>query len=219
MADNRHKYGFRFYSAQGGGGRAACFEAFVASGYQANVGATPANVGLSLGDPVSRVASGFVELAGDTTLPGWTYGVIYGIRGKVDPNNKARPVSYLPGGTTFATEETETRLIVASFADHYWEIDADDVVTATTQAAYRALIGENVNLAYWPDSTNPDKPRANPMLAIAGHAVTAALNFRIVGVSKTRENFDFSGANVKLLVQLNMGIDPMLSGVTGTIGI
>lgn len=219
MADNRHKYGFRFYSAQGGGGRSACFEERIASGYQANVGSTPTNVGLSIGDPVARVASGFVELTGDTTTPGWTLGVIYALYGKVDPNNKARPVSYLPGATTYALETTTSKVIIAPFSDHIWEIDCDDVVTATTEAAYRALVGQNVSIAYWPDSSNPERPRANPMLSIAGVAVTAALNFRIVGVSKSRENFDFTGANVKLLVQLNMGIDPMLSGVTGTIGI
>jgi hypothetical protein len=69
------------------------------------------------------------------------------------------------------------------------------------------------------DTSIPDQPRCNPVLDISTHATTAALMFRIVGVSKSRENADFSGANVKLLVQLNQGLDPVLNGATGMAGV
>jgi hypothetical protein len=218
MADNRHKYGFRFHSTQGGGGRPACVEMLVASAYQGNVGG--GNVGISIGDPVDLLSTGFVELSNDTATRDTPFGVVMNIaNAKVDINGKARPASYLPGATSYALEETTSKLIVAPFSNHIWELDVDDAVTATTLAAYRALVGENVDFVYSRDTSNADKPRANPVLDISEHATTAALLFRIVGVSKSRENADFSGANVKLLVQLNQGLDPTLNGATGMAGV
>lgn len=217
MADNRHKYGFRFYASQSGSGRPACLEMLVASAYAGDVGGS---VGVSIGDPIDLLATGFVELSNDTATRDTLYGVVMGIaNAKIDSNGKARPASYLPSGTAYTLEETTSKLIVAPFGDSIWEIDADDAVTATTLAAYRAFVGENADFVYSRDTSNSDKPRANPLLDISTHAATAALHFRIVGVSKTRENADFSGANVKLLVQLNQGLDPQLNGATGMAGI
>ncbi len=220
MADNRHIYGIRFFSTQSGSGRPACVEGLVASAYQGNVGGGNTNVGISIGDPVDLLSTGFMELSNDTAARDTMFGVVMSIaNAKVDANNKARPASYLPGATSYTLEETTSKLIVAPFSSHYWQMDCDDAVTATTLAAYRAFVGENVDFVYSPDTTNSDRPRANPLLDISTHATTAALNFRIVGVSKTRENFDFSGLNVKLLVQLNQGLDPVLNGATGMAGV
>lgn len=214
MADNRHKYGFRFYATQSGAQRPAAFEGIIASAYAGDVGGS---VGVSIGDPVVRLADGTYELAQDTNTSDRLYGVIVGIRGKVDANGKARPCSYLPSGTTYALEETTSKVMIVPFSDHIWEIDVDDVVTATTLAAYRALMGLNADFVYSRDTSNADKPRANPVLDISTANTTAALHFRLVDVSKTQENQDFSGANVKVLVQLNQGADPTigLSGVAG----
>src|SRR5262245_10339544 len=220
MADNRHMYGFRFHSAQGGGGRPACIEALVASAYQGNVGGGNTNVGIAIGDPVDRLSTGFVELSNDSATRDTLFAVVMNIaNAKVDANNKARPASYLPGATSYALEETTSKLIVAPFSDHTWEADCDDASTATTLAAYRAFVGENVDFVYSPDTANADRPKANPLIDISTHATTAALHFRIVGVSKTRENFDFSGLNVKLLLQCNQGLDPILNGSTGMAGV
>lgn len=217
MADNRHKYGFRFHSTQGGSGRPACIEALVASGYAGDHGGS---VGISLGDPVDYLATGFVELTNDTATRDTLFGVVMAVaNARIDSNGKARPASYLPSGTTYTLEETTSRLIVAPFSNHIWELDVDDATTATTLAAYRAFVGENVDMVFSRDTSNSDKPRCNPLLDISTHATTAALMFRIVGVSKSRENADFSGANVKLLVQLNQGLDPTLNGATGMAGI
>ena len=215
MADNRHKYGFRFYATQSGAQRPAAFEGIIASAYAGDVGGS---VGVSLGDPVVRLADGTYELAQDTNTSDRLYGVIVGIRGKVDANGKARPCSYLPSGTTYALEETTSKVMIVPFSDHIWEIDVDDAVTATTLAAYRALMGLNADFVYSRDTSNADKPRANPVLDISTANTTAALHFRLVDVSKTQENQDFSGANVKVLVQLNQGADPML-GTTGVAGL
>ncbi len=217
MADNRHLYGFRFHSTQGGGGRPACIEGIVASGYAGDHGGS---VGITIGDPVDYLATGFMELTNDTATRDTLFGVVMNIaNAKVDANSKARPANYLPSGTTYTLEETTSRLTVAPFSDHIWQLDCDDAVTATTLAAYRALIPENVDMVFSRDTSNPDRPKCNPLLDISTHAATAALMFRLVGVSKTRENADFSGAFVKMLVQLNQGIDPVLNGATGMAGL
>ncbi len=215
MANNRAKYGFRFYSSQHGTGRASGVEGGVTSGYQANVPAT--NVGMSIGDPVAFNAAGNFEIAEDITADRF-FGVIAAIRtARIESNGKSRPASYLPGGTTYTNEVDRSSLIVLPFSNNIWEIDAVGGA-ATTLAAYRLLVGLNANIIYSLDLTNTDKPRANPQLDLSTAAVTAGLDFRIMGVSKTAENQDFSGTNVKLLVQLNLGSDPAL-GVTGVVGL
>jgi hypothetical protein len=217
MADNRHLYGIRFFSAQGGGGRPACVEGLVASGYAGDHGGS---VGITIGDPVDLLSTGFMELTNDTATRDTLFGVVMNIaNAKIDANGKARPAPYLPSGTTYTLEETTSKLIVAPFSDHYWQMDCDDAVTATTLAAYRAFVGENVDMVFSRDTSNSDKPKCNPLLDISTHATTAALMWRIVGVSKTRENADFSGNFVKLLVQLNQGLDPTLNGATGMAGV
>ncbi len=218
MADNRHKYGFRFYASMAGVGRTSGIEGMVTSGYQANVGSGPTNVGICIGDPVAMNAAGNFELAQDVTADRF-FGVVVGIiNARVDSNGKSRPVSYLPGAVTWTNEVDRTRLIVLPFGRDLWEVDVDDAVTATTLAAYRALKGLNVDMVYRVDTTDANKPKADPVLDISTAATTAGLDFRIMDVSKTQENQDFSGANVKLIVQLNVGSEPML-GVTGVVGL
>lgn len=211
MADNNHKYGIRFYSSITGVGRPAALEFHVASGY-APVINTNVSVGLTIGDPVQLLTDGSVALAGDTTTTGAVpFGVVVGItNAKVDSNNKARPTSYYPTGTTYTTKANETRVAVIPFGRDIFEIDADDAVTATTETAYRALIGNNADLVYLLDSSNPDRRKANPMLDIST-AAAATAHFRILGISKTQENKDFSGNYVKLLVQLNEGREPVFT--------
>lgn len=215
MADNRHKYGFRFYSTQSGAARPACFEGRIATAYQANVGST--NVGVSIGDPVVRLGTGYYELAQDTNTSDRLFGVVMAIsNAKVDANGKARPASYLPGATTYTLEETTSKILIAPFSDHVWEVDCSGGA-ATTYAAYLALLGLNADFVYTPDTSNSDRPRANPFLDLSTANTTAALQFRLFGISGTKENQDYSGANVKALVQLNQGADPTigLSGVDG----
>lgn len=211
MADNRHKYGFRFYSSLTGVGRTAAVEFPVATSYPPVIN-TNVSVGLSIGDPVQLLTDGSVALAGDTTTTGAVpFGVIVGLRGKVDANGKSRPASFLPTTLAYSTKENETRVQVLPFGRDLWEIDADDAVTATTEAAYRALIGRNFDLAYLLDASNPDKRRANPMLDISDTSAASTAHFRLFDISKTRENVDFSGQFVKLLVQLNEGREPMFT--------
>lgn len=211
MANNTHKYGFRFYASMSGSGRPPVIEGFVASTYQANVGTNTDDVGISIGDPVELLTDGSFALAEDTGDVDRLFGVVVGIlNAKVDSNGKARPASYLPGGTTWTTKATESRIAVMPFGRDIWEIDVDENTTATTEADYRALIGLNMQMVYVPDLSNTDRPRANPLLDI-GSGLTTTQHFRLFGISKTHLNQDLTGENVKVLVQLNQGSEPMFT--------
>lgn len=211
MADNRHKYGIRFYASMNGSGRPPAVEGFIASAYAPLIN-TNESVGLSIGDPVQRLTDGSFALAGDTTTSGAVpFGVITGfLNVKVDyAATKSRPASYYPSGVTYSTKANETRVAVLPFGRDIWEIDHLNGAN-TTEAAYRALIEANADLVYVRDVSNPDKPRANPYLDLTSPGSGTA-HFRIFGISKTQENQDLSGANVKLLVQLNEGREPMFT--------
>lgn len=215
MADNVARYGFKFYSSSSGAGRTAAIEGFIASGYAPLVN-TNQSVGLSIGDPVQRLTDGSFALAGDTTTSGAVpFGVIAGFGNvKLDYSaTKARPASYYPTGVTYTTKANETKVYVFPFGRDVWQIDHRNGAN-TTEAAYRALIEGNADLVYTRDTSNPDKPRANPQLdltAATGFQGATSAHFRIYGISRTAENFDFSGANVKLLVQLNEGREPVFT--------
>lgn len=210
MADNRRKYGIRFYASMNGSGRPPAIEGFIASAYAPLIN-TNVSVGLSIGDPVQRLTDGSFALAGDTTTTGAVpFGVIVGFPNvKIDLNSKSRPASYYPSGVTYSTKANETKVSVLPFGRDLWEIDHLNGAL-TTEAAYRAIIEHNADLVYTLDASNPDKPRANPQLDLTSTG-SATAHFRIFGLSKTAENVDFSGANVKLLVQLNEGREPMFT--------
>lgn len=210
MADNRHKYGFRFYSSITGVGRTAAIEGTIATAYAPLIN-TNESVGLSIGDPVQKLTDGSYALAGDTTTAGAVpFGVIVGfLNVKVDANGKARPSSYYPSGTAYTTKANETRVAILPFGRDLWEIDHRNGAL-TTEAAYKAISEHNADLVYTRDITNPDRPRANPQLDLTSTG-SATAHFRIFGVSKSCENVDFSGANVKLLVQLNEGREPVFT--------
>lgn len=211
MADNRRKYGIRFYASMTGVGRTAAVEGVIASAYAPLIN-TNESVGLSIGDPVQKLTDGTYALAGDTTTTGAVpFGVIASFANvKVDlVATKSRPNQYYPSGTTYTTKANETRVLILPFGRDLWEIDVRNGAL-TTEAAYRAISEHNADLVYTRDIANPDKPRANPQLDLTSTG-SATAHFRIFGISKTQENFDFSGANVKLLVQLNEGREPVFT--------
>lgn len=202
MADNTHKYGFR---AVKGSLNGACFpkgvRKSVASGYQAQDDASGFSVDLNVGDPVKLAADGTVELA-NTTEPAW--GVIVGFDFYYNTaNGRMEPTDRLPGGSTWSGEEQRPWLyVVPAGPGQLFEVDVDDAVTATTFAAYLALVGQNVTHVCPGNSTTR---RAEPRLDISLAATTAGLNWRIEQVSQIQSNRDFSGANVKLIVSANIG--------------
>lgn len=203
MADNRHLYGFRWAGNLEGGCCPKALDFLVASGQTFSAGGT---VDLNIGDPVSLVAAdGTVTLStlGADAASGVIFGVVTEIlNARVDANGYSRPASFLPNGTTYATEPLRSRVGVIPFGRNLWEIDCNNT-TNTTINAYRALIGANANAVFSRDITNPNRPKANPLLDMTTVTTTNTHDFRIVGVSNTADNFDFTGNFVKLRVVAN----------------
>ena len=80
-----------------------------------------------------------------------------------------------------------------------WRIIVNDATTATTEAAYQALVGENCSHIHTAASGGL---ALTPKLNISTHATTATLDWRIIGIPD-RTSQDFSGANVDLEVVCN----------------
>lgn len=183
---------------------------FVASAYQAAPGGT--NVDLNVGDPVIRVSDGSVAIAvAGATNP--IHGIVASVVRIWDAGLGAmRPSDKVPGATTWATIDRQTLITVYPVLGRYFEVDVDDAVTATTLAGYQAFIGENVNLIY---SASATTGKATPKVDISAHATTNTFQFSIVDVSPSVMNQDFAGANVKLIVQVNLPDDnpPLILGV------
>jgi hypothetical protein len=208
MADNLVRYGFRPFKGKYSSEEKP-EEWPVASAYQAAPGGT--NVPLRVGDPVARVSDGTVALvaAGSGTD---VYGVIVGIVQIYDSAIGApRPSVNVPGGTTWTGLPNQTKVLVRPVLGCIFEVDSDDIVTATTLAAYQAFRGENADIIYVPVLN----VGAFPKLDISTHATTAALQCNIVGISPTCENLDYAGANVKVLIQFNQVDDAGLPTATG----
>jgi hypothetical protein len=208
MADNVSLYGFRFIRQVSGRDSYSQIERSVADAYQAAPGAV--NVDLNIGDPIKQLADGTVALAvANEEILGFFNGCLYFDGTKMRYGNK------LPGGTTGGgNRERLSKVFLIPSAHNVFEVDCDDAVTATTEALYEALIGENADLSINADSTTK---QARPLLDVSDRK-TATAQFRIVGISKTVQNRDFSGARVKLEVVVNEsshkdGSDPSADGV------
>lgn len=202
MADNLVKYGLRWDSAYNGGKSCPAGEyAIVATGYQASINGG-GNVDINIGDIVRRVSNGTVELADGSegaSSAESMYAVVIGVRPYWD-GTVMRPSTRLPGGTAWGTvQERKSQLMVVPVTAGTWSIDVDDKATATTEAAYQALIGENADFVN--TNTSP-ADSAQPQLDISSHVATTA-SFRIIDISGTVENQDFAGSNIKLLVAAN----------------
>lgn len=196
MSDNAALYGLRWVESRFGSAYPAVEKFPVASAYQAAPGGV--NVDLNIGDPVKKVNDGTVALcaAGDAT-----FGVVVGVLPYYDGAKMVR-ANRLPGGTTYGSNlERQSFVEIIPIAGQIFECIVDDNTTATTQAAYTAFIGENVDISI--NQTSGDT-HAYPKLHITGHEAGGATKvWRIVGLSR-RNNIDFTGLNVPLLVTGNL---------------
>lgn len=205
MADNPASYGFRWVGNLAGKNVVPMLE-YVQSGYQGAPGGN--NIDLYPGDPVIRVtgsgnAPGGVIIATSGGGQG-VAGVIAGIGpyfsstfGAMVPGNVS-----LPGGTTYGTKfERASQVWVVPADGAIFEVDADDKTSFTTQAGYLTTIGKNADLSI--NNVSGD-PHAYPKLKMSTVNTTNTLQCRILGISPTVANQDFSGANVKLLVTFNV---------------
>lgn len=199
MADNVALYGFRWVGSTGRGSPVG-IPMYAVDAVDSEDDAA-ANCDIRPGDPVKLVSDGTVNLA-KTTEKVW--GVVQAVLGVYDSVNQTYgPSDRVPNGATGGgILDRRTLLSVIPAKGNIFEVDVDDAVSATTEAAYQAFCGENVEHVCV-RALNKGSFAAFPKIDISGHAVTAGLGWRILRVSKTQHNKDFSGANVKLLVMVN----------------
>lgn len=209
MADNRASYGFRLYGLTTGGGLPKPKKEFVASAAAFNVSGGLQNAALRAGDVVKRVNDGSVTLCnGNETTPDTPFGVVQAVLPYYDSTigqaGAMRPSKSLPSSVTYGTNlGRQSMLLVVPFDfNQIWEVDVNDNTTATTLAAYQALVGENVSFIN-SAAASVVPAWVAPKIAISTHATTASLWFVIAGVSDTMDNVDFTGNNVKLHIKLN----------------
>lgn len=215
MANNRQKYGFRWSTAANGGkSMPQPEEVIVATSQSFDINGGASNVAVGPGDVVRRLSTGGVGLcdgvegAGGATSPAF---VVVGVAPYWD-GSKMVIGTTLPSDTAWGTNlARQSKLLVVPVDAGYWEIDCDEASTATTEAAYQAFIGEYADHTHDTTSTNT---RPTPRLDISSHATTSTLLWRIVGISKTLDNQDFSGNYVKLIVYPNV-IQNKTAGLTG----
>ena len=217
--DNVKRYGFRWARGYNRNSHPDVFEMPVASGALFTVSGFGTNLNLNVGDPVRILADGSVALAGGnenaaTSQAPW--GVVMGMGGQGYFNGARMTRSpVLPSGVSYGTSlDRQSKVLVTPFSEGIWEIDVNDIVTATTLLAYQALVGENCDhqLAAAVASAVPFS--ANPVLAVATHnPATTTLSMRIFGVSQSFDNQDYAGAWVKLLVTVNKGAEAFYTNV------
>lgn len=206
MADNTHFYGFRWWQ----GNSHPCpygKRMHVATGQDDQDDANN-SIDINVGDPVTLLATGGVTVAdGSGGTPAKIYGIVVGVDQWYDSNAGAvTPAKKYKNQTSWGTVESRrgyVRVVPASAG--IWEIDVDDATTATTLATYRALINSNADHA---NPGNTTETSADPKLDVSSAAADDQLQWRIVDVSPTLENQDYSGANVKLLVRVNESFEP-----------
>ena len=206
MADNRPKYGLRWFQGNPYP-MPVPIEVHIATG--TNFAVTAVNYALGPGDPVIALAAGGVTIClGAETGAQTGFGVVVGIgnTGKVFNSTKGvmEPSSTVPSGVAYGTNlERQTKVLVVPLKpDQLWECDCDDATTATTLAAYQALSHSNVDLTL--AVSGVAGTRVNPRIDISSTNTTNTLTWRIVKVSPTMENQDFSGNFVKLLITPNL---------------
>ena len=207
MADNVHKYGLRWSRAFTGKSCPNPMERVVASEYQATNDGGGTNVDLNIGDPVKQLADGTIALA---TQQDHVWGVIVGFKPYWD-GSKMVPTSRLPGGTAWGTieERKSIALVVPATPETVWEVDVNGTSSSyDTEAEYRAFIGSNCEMDVPGDTSDSSKPKADPMIDPSTIATTGTLEWRIVGISPTEENRDWTGNYVKLLVSPNIHQHP-----------
>jgi|GEM_PF-1540797 len=219
MADNVKQYGIRWATGYNRNSQPSSVEMAVASAANFTVSGFGTNVNLNVGDPVKINSDGTVSLAGgsengQTSQSIW--GVVIGMGGQGYYNGTRMVRSpFLPSGVTYGTSiDRQSKVLVAPISQGFWEIDCDDIVTATTYLGYQAFIGENCDHQLAAAVASAPSLTANPVLDISTHnPATAGLSFRIVGVSQNFSNQDFSGQWVKLIVSINDGAEPFFTNV------
>lgn len=218
--NNPALYGFRFHkSIRGGRNMPDPEEGIVATSQSFDVTGGASNVSLRKGDPLIALSTGGFALAvGAETTAVVVSHICVGIEPYYDAaTGSMRQADRLPSDVAWGTNLNRQSKILAVRVDAcVWEIDVDENTTATTLAGYQAFRGENADHVLTGVSTDAFEGKfAVPLLDISGH-VTSTMQWRIWGVSGTKNNMDFAGERVKLLVVPNE-VSTMLEwgGTTG----
>jgi hypothetical protein len=211
---NTHRYGFRFLRNLWGGDVPEVEVLPMASGNQPNTGTPNTNVNLNIGDPVSKLETGAVQLctpgSGAATTTERCYGIVVGFP-QVLIAGAVRPSAFYPGGTVYgsglAPYTLQTRVAVIPVVGREFEIDTDAAGGSSldTYEEWQAAVGSVATWKYTPINTTSSNPKANPLLdeTTITDADASSLQLRIQGISRLDDKQDFSLANVALRVVFN----------------
>src|SRR5262245_34885111 len=218
MADNVGRYGFRWVRGHDGSKAMPMVEEHTvatAASFDVNAGAQTVN--LRKGGPVRMATDGTVTLCdgaeggGGALVP---YGIVVGIKQYFDGSRLKVSPEFLPSDIAWGTvRERRSAVFVTPISAGVWEIDTYETNASwDTEAEFEAFIGENADYTLTGAS---GELYANPKIKISVHATTNTLMLRLVAISKTVENSDFTGNFVKLHVVANRAQRPW-SSATGT---
>ncbi len=209
---NTHRYGFRYLRNLWGGDTPEVEVLPIASGYQPNNGAV--NVNLNIGDPVTKLETGVVELAqpgsGDATTTERVYGIVVGFP-RVLISGGVRPSAFYPGGTVYgsglAPYNLQTLCAVIPVVGREFEIDTSAAGGSSldTYEEWQAAMGSVATFVYSAINTTSANPKANPMLLASSlsDTNTDTLQLRVNGIGRIDDMQDFTLANVCLRVVFN----------------
>lgn len=214
MADNQIFYGFRPFKSRYGSAIPQPERGFCVSGQAFNVNGGIQNANLQTGDVIRKLASGGLALCDGAEGAGGAQDPL-GVVAAIEPyynagNARMQPSSFLPSGVVYGTNlERQSRV-------HYWRIDqiiweVDCNGTLADLAAYQLTEGANVGFRLYGAAGAAVETGAKPRLDITTVNTTNTLTWRIMSVSPTQNNRDFSGQYVKLLVIPNVFQDPAVN--------
>jgi hypothetical protein len=200
--DNLLQYGFQPYKWRHGPTYRtkliASAASFDVSGGAQNVGLWPGDVVITAGDQSLALCTGS-ENSQTPVSPQYVV-IATGFQWDATVGKMMLKHSHADA-VTYSLAQRAGRVFVAAVEDAIWSVVVDDITTATTEADYQELVDLNVDMI---NAGATGELKANPKLDISSAATTATLKWRIVGIDPTKDNRDFSGANVRLLVVPNV---------------
>src|SRR3972149_7279759 len=211
---NTHRYGFRFLRHLGGGDVPEVEVHPIASGYQPNTGTPNTDVNLNIGDPVTKLETGAVQLctigSGDATTTERVYGIVVGFP-QVLISGAIRPNAFYPGGTVYgsglAPYTLQTKVAVIPVVGREFEVDTQLAGGASlnTHEERQAAVGSVATFVYSPINTTSSNPKANPLIDEPSltNATASSLQLRVNGIGRIDDKQDFTLANVALRVVFN----------------
>lgn len=207
MADNQKGHpGFKWAVGYNSKPMPVPFKVPVASGYTGAINGG-SSIDINPGDPVRRLSTGMFAHAAGNEAASNNGETIWGICVAVAPyydGSVITPGNRLPFNTVYGSNlERQSFIYVVPANSGLWLIDCDDNTTATTFAAYQALMGQNADHRL----TTGSEPKTNCLLDISTQA-TATCQWRLEFISNSAKNQDFSGLYVELVVSCNEGQQP-----------